>query len=283
MATPLGVEVFTVVTGPLRLLEENPKPIKADSYLTAAAAFQAGLEKQIEAFLKAGDKTPPAGDPPPQHDYFETNRKVSRAAAEVADVGRVAQVLERWGSVCAELPDAGLGAAYAMRFKRTVEFLHATLPRRTFTTLAGGIQPTEPPSLEMSPFWRALEAIEDPRVLMRDMREHVLVSDQVEATKQLYPEIYAVMTGAMLQGMAERRTADQGWEPTLRQGQQIETLLLTSRLSPDLAAELQERARLAEQAQRSEEQQGSRSGGGSSDPGDRAQDYQTSTQRVSYR
>jgi hypothetical protein len=277
MATPLGVEIFTVVTGPLRLLEDTPQPIAAGSYEDDAAKFQAEIEAGILAFLKA-DKPKPNGDPPPDHDYQDVNKRVSKAAAQLGAGTSLGPRL----AVTAQLPDPMLGVQYNQQFDRTVKFLHGTLPRRTYTTLAGGIQNVEPPSLELSPFWRAYEAILDPRVLLRDLGEHILVSDQTEVTRQNYPQIYALMTGAMLKGMADRKTADLDWEPTLRQAQQIETLLLVSRLDPELAAELQERARQAEQAQRSEEQQ--QSGPGGADPGDKAAtDYQTSTQRVSYR
>lgn len=279
MATPLGVEIFTVVTGPLRLLEDQPKPIAPGSYERQAADFQEGIERELKAFLDA-DKPKADGSPPPTRDYFETNRRVSAAAALLGDLGQLPQVIARQAALCAQLPDPGLGGQYVMQFHRAIRFLHATLPRRQITTLAGGIQPVEPPSLEMSPFWRAYEAVKDPRVLLRDMREHILISDQTEVTKQLYPEIYATMAGALLNGMAERRARDAKWEPTIRQAQQIETLLLVSRLDPELAAELQARGAMAEQSERAEEQ--AQSGG--SDPGDKAaQDYQTSTQRVSFR
>jgi hypothetical protein len=276
MATPLGVEIFSVVTGPLRLMEDNPKPIKPDSYQKESARFQAEIAKGVRAFLKAPEAKP-AGDEPPYFDYFETNRKVSKAFAQIGQEG----TLEARLPITAQLPDPLLGAQYSLQFDKVVAFLQNTLPRRTYTTLGGGIQNAEPPALEMSPFWRAWEVVNDPRVLLRDLGEHILVTDQVEVTKQLYPEIYGEYTKAMLEGMEEQRTASADWEPTMGQAQQIEVMLLISRFDPNLAAELQERARQAEVQERTEEK-------GQPALSDQAaskavENQQTPTQRVSYR
>jgi hypothetical protein len=50
------------------------------------------------------------------------------------------------------------------------------------------------------------------------------------------------MTQQMLNAMGERKAKDKEYEPAGWQEQQIETLLQISRVSPDLAAELQARA-----------------------------------------
>src|SRR5215213_6163495 len=100
MATPLGLEIFTVVTGPLRLLDAQPKPIAAGSYQAKSASFQKEIDKTFRAFLKA-DSPEPDGEPPPEYDYFDTNSRVSRAFAMLADMTALRARL----SVTAELPD----------------------------------------------------------------------------------------------------------------------------------------------------------------------------------
>jgi hypothetical protein len=272
VATPLGIEILSVVTGPLRLLEDNPKPIQPREILKAAD-LQGRVAREIRDFLKQDD-TLPNGDEPREYDYLETNRKVSQAVP-----------LDRRVLVTSLLPKLDLGPSYLQQFDKVQPFLRDTLPRRSITTLTG-IQPVEPSDLELSPYWRAWEAVEDPFTVLRDLREGILVSDQVAVLEQIYPAIYAELTKAVLMAMADRKVKDDEWEPALWQEQQIETVLQVSRLSPELAAELQDRARRAEVAQRQEEAQPS--GPVSAGTGKGVQDktvdaYQTSTQRVAYR
>jgi hypothetical protein len=267
MATPLGQELLLIVTGPMRLLLPDPKPIDPAD-IDKTLEVEPEIQRAITAFVNA-DKAKPQGDEPVEHDYFGTLAMVS------ADVP-----LERSLQVT-QLLQPPLGAEYVMKFKPVHAFLRATLPKLAVTTLTG-IQKVEPSALELSPFWRAWETIEDPRVLLRDLQEHILVSDQVEVLKQLFPEVYGLMTKAMLAALAERKTKEPDWEPTLQQGQQAETLLQISRLSPELAAELQQLATGAERAQQAED--AAPAGPKRGDLRDKSADaYQTSTQRIGFR
>lgn len=242
MATPLGIELLLIATGPLRLLNPKAKPIRRQE-MDGAADFEKSVSRNLRAFLEL-EKHSTQEEEPEERDYFDTLELVSQ------DVP-----LERRMAVCSELPDPMVAGEYSVRFDQLHRFLRDTIPRRSYVTLTGP-KSSEPSGCELSAYWRAWEVVEDPRVVLRDMREGILVSDQVTAVKQLYPMVYAVLTMETIRALAEAKSKskDPDWEPAGWQEQQIETLLQISRLSPDLAAELQARARMNEQTERAKEQ-----------------------------
>lgn len=234
-----------MVTGPLRILEKNPKPITLKD-LHRAVDVEPSIGKAMRAFLDQ-EKPKPLGEEPEEHDYQET--------LDLLTAQRSAQEeLERRTLITSQLPEPMVAGEYSTFCDKVVGFLARNLPRRNYVTLTGHHQ-GEPSGCEMSAFWRAWEAIEDPRILLRDMSEGILVSDQVAVAREQYPMLYAVMTQQALLAMADRKAKDEDYEPAGWQERQIETLLQVSRLSPELAAELQARANRTESAQRAEETQ----------------------------
>lgn len=270
MATPLGVEIFSVLAGPLRLLEPSPAPLDYDAAKAAAGPFEREVAGEIRALL-AQSEDRPQGDEPPEHDY----------AAMLEAVAKVPP-LERRTAVTAGLPDVHLGVEYLAQFDRVYSFLQDAFPRRVVGTLTGD-QQVEPSQVELSQFWRVLESIEDPRVLLRDMRQGELCSDQVEMVETLYPNLYAFLCEQILSALAEKKAADNDWEPAHDVRRQLETILQVSPLDPNLAAQLQARARAADQAHEAAKGGKDSGGAGAPDLHDSTAQLQTPTQRISAR
>lgn len=267
MATPLGVELLAIVTGPLRMLEPTPKPITLPEVAKAADVEQR-VARDMRAWMKQA--APQAqGEEPAERDYFATLKALSK---QVDLPARLA--------VTSLLPDPRTRAEYLAQFDRAQRFLKDVCPRRSYTTLTGQ-HPAEPSGLELSAFWRAYEAVEDPRVLLRDMREAILVSDQVAVVRQLYPMFYAVMTREALVALAEAKAkGGEDWEPPGWQEEQLEKLLDISRMDPEDMADLQDRLRAADLEDRAETSGQART----VELQDKTADaYQTATQRRALR
>lgn len=235
MATPLGVELLSIVTGPLRMLTST-KPIEPRE-VVKAADVEGKISRAIRSWLK--QEEPSEGAEPPEREYLGTLQLLSKEVP-----------LETRLQTTSLLPP-DLGVQYNQQFDRTQKFLRDNIPRRSIITLTGQ-QMVEPSDLELSTFWRAWEAANDPRALLKDMEQGDLVSDQVAVAKQLYPSTYDAMTLAMIAAIMAEKGRDEEWEPADWQEQQIETLLQISRVSPETMMDLHARLRAADMQDRAE-------------------------------
>jgi hypothetical protein len=240
MATPLGVEFFTAVAGPLRLLDPKIKPLGPKD-VVKAADVEARIEKELRLFLKA--KSLPEGDEPEMRDYMATLETLSSIDA--------LSTVERRSTLTAGLPDPALGLQYLEQCDKVTAYLNEALPRETWPTLTGD-KPVEPSLLEQSRFWRAWEIAEDPLVVLRDLREGILVDDQIEVLTALWPLTYQEMIRLLLVAMADAASASEKWEVPFEVERQLETFMQISRLSDDLVGQLQGRARAAEQQEQAQ-------------------------------
>ena len=276
MATPLGVELFTAVAGPLRLLDAKLKPI-GPAEKEKAAETTTKIERELRGFL-AG-KVREQGEEPPERDYFATLELLASLPVTEGPGGLPAYGdADRRATLTAEAGDPSLALQYLQQCDKVITFLNEALPRERWATLTGE-EAVEPSRLEQSRFWRAWEIAEDPLVVLRDLREGIVVDDQVEVMKKLWPLTYAEMTSKLLDLMSEYKAKNPKWDVDYSKERQVETFLQISRLDPDLVAQLQSRARAVEANAQRERSAGGGQAGLDGDAGR----LQTSTQRVAQR
>ncbi len=236
MVTPLGAEAFTATAGALLLLDKKPKPL-TDKQVIASTAVIERIPRDMRTWL-SNERLKPQGEEPAQLDYFDTLKTLSSAAADLHAQIPSPEALAKRQRLIGQLSNHDVGAAYLSQSNRCIDFLNRLMPRAQWATLTGPV-PCLPGNIELSRFWRAYEIAGDPLVVIRDLDEGILVSDQVHVLTQLWPELYKEITKAIIMAISDLKARDDKWDVPFAKERQVETILQVSRVSPDFQAKLQ--------------------------------------------
>lgn len=238
-----AAEALAAVTGIQVLLDETPKPVGMTQG-REAMALPKRLEEELRAFLlQTKHETQKVEFP--AIDYMETLAKLSRPIEQ-----------SQREALMSEFEDPALALAYVGVLERGVAWLLQQLPRRMRPSFTGDV-PVEPAHTEMSLFGRQWQVAADPLQVVRDMREGILVTDQVDALQALFPEVAALIADTTLRLLAklaaEQGTPEKPWEPDWCVQKGLFTLLQMSPVDPQFAAQLQQGAKKAEANQAAQE------------------------------
>ncbi len=228
----LAAEALAAVTGPSRILEGGPAVSPAEG--KRAVDLPGKMVDALKRFL-ARSEFEFQDDVEPHPDYFATLKRLSAYVP----------LEKRQPYVVASLPllqgfeDQAMGLAYAGVLDKQANWLKEQIPRAAEMSLWGD-RPLEPSRIELGTWWRTWEVAGDPMTVLRDLAEGILVTDQVMTVQNCYPALYDALKMTLLEQLAERRAADEEWEPPLRKQRQLEVLLNISAVSPEFAKELQD-------------------------------------------
>lgn len=237
MDKTLAAEALLGVSGIARLLDEKPKAInQADA--RRAAALPERIAADLKDFLSGSALTKA-----PRETYkFPYNERATEIVEADNDVDN------RLQGALADASDTDLTYSYSTLARAALIYLREHIPPRTVPTFGGDV-PVEPGIFETYGARRVFRAVDDPMTIMEDLRAGTLVSDQVQAMKDNYPGLYKMVTDLLVDAIADRQVKDPKWQPSWRKRNALETLLQLSRVSPELAAELQQRAKEARDRQ----------------------------------
>lgn len=96
-------------------------------------------------------------------------------------------------------------AAVQQKIAANVDFLATRAPRPPNTGLYGPDKSWKPGDAEMSRFQRYFEAVNDPRVMLRDFAAGTLAPETVETVRTLYPNFFAKTVQGITQYMGEKQ------------------------------------------------------------------------------
>lgn len=239
MDKTLPAEALLAVSGVARLLDKTPKPIgQADARRAAQLPERIGTD--LREFLVGADLKKDVSEP----GKFPYNKRAA-AIVEADD-----DIEDRLMAALNDVADQDLSEAYSTTARAALIYLREKIPPRTVPTF-GGDEPVEPGLFETFAARRVFRAVDEPMTVFDDLRSGILVSDQVQAFRDTYPKLYAMATDLLVDAMAGRMAKDEHWQPTWRKRIVLETFLQVSRVSPELATELQQRAKEARDQQQS--------------------------------
>jgi hypothetical protein len=237
MDKTLAAEALLAVSGIARLLDKEPKAIgQADA--RRAAALPERIATDLKEFLSGAALTKPSSEA-----YkFPYNERATEIIEADNDVDA------RLQGALADASDQDLVYSYSTLARAALGYLREHIQPRTSPTFGGDI-PIEPGIFETYGARRVFRAVDDPMTIMEDLRSGTIVSDQVQAMIDVYPGLYKMVTDLLVDAIADRQVKDSKWQPSWRKRNALETLLQLSRVSPELAAELQQRAKEARDKQ----------------------------------
>lgn len=231
MDKTLPAEALLAVTGIARLLDDKPKAItRADA--TRAIKLPAELADWFRSYLSDSALAKPASENI-TFDYNETAKELIEAEHDIE---------ARQSAAMDKATDIDLARDYATVSREAIGYLRSKIEPRLIPSFLGDVA-VNPGRHETYCARRIYLAVDDPMgTVIGDLRRGCLVSDQVQTFKDVYPELYGVTVDTLVDALAERKAKSNAWTVPWLKRAQLETLMQISRLSPELAAELQQRA-----------------------------------------
>lgn len=199
-ASPLAAEALAAVTGVTPFLERKPRPV-TPTQGARAEKLPERSERLLRRFLK-GPEFQRQETELPAFDYFEALDMLTQPID-----------LDAMTALLANMEDHDLMLAFLDVLQRGRAFLEAEIPRVVETRLFGP-KNLEPDDYSLARFRRQWQAVNAPEVVLGDLAEGTLVSDQVEALEAVYPALLAAWRQQVQALGAELVAEDEDWAPT---------------------------------------------------------------------
>lgn len=184
----LPSEALVAVTGLFPDAPLGPKDGKA------AAALPKEWKAAVDEFLD--QKRPARFKRPPKADHAKTWEKLAAGI----DPDEIA-------TATAALASDQLTGEYQVTLSNAREYLKARWPVLTLDSIP---EPTllPPGQVEMGRAETLLEALNNPTVILDDMRSNALTYPQADALRSVYPNLFAMLKAQVWEGMQARRAKD---------------------------------------------------------------------------
>jgi hypothetical protein len=155
-----------------------------DAIERGSQAQSDAIRKSAESFIRAPAGAKSASPKLPRDDFEE----------RVKSLEKLVRAPE---SVFESLPPEFLGGApstvggMGAKLQAAAQFLHSKAPRSPWAGKPEALQqPWQPSEADKARWYRYIEAVEDPSVVLKRMEEGQLAKEHVEALQTLYPRIY---------------------------------------------------------------------------------------------
>jgi hypothetical protein len=256
-ANVLG-EALLAAIGVDALLSPEPLRVTAETR-REAGKLGATIRKDLRRFLTAAEFD--RDRPLPAFKY----REALELLTEQLDASHIAEKLGALKDEAEKMAlDVAAGAALA--------YLRQLLPRRARQTSTGP-QTVDPNMADLSAFRRAHAVVNRPLLVLEDLNEGALASDQMDAIAAVYPSIYDVIRQEVFLALADIKAKRPRFELSTKKDKQLQVLLQTRTWNAELARDMQKAFAEVEAA--------AQSGGGGAPSGPSPMD--TPTRRIEAR
>lgn len=186
------------------------------------------LGKQIRALLAAFLASPKRAplQPDPPFDFDEVTKLLDESGTE-----------PQLQALRAAVP-GDLGDAVKNQATKTILALREQIPRTVHQDVMGTKQ-TPGTDMDVARFARSWAVATDPLIVLRDLCEGSLTSDQVEAFATYWPQLYAAAKDAVIDGLTDMRTARPKWELEPRRDALLRKFMGLEPVNTEVAADFQ--------------------------------------------
>lgn len=198
-------EALLAVTGVSAALAPGPLPLTVKTLGKAApAALDRAARRRLRRFLAARGSWPEFFALPP----FDYDLVLDTLPPLVPDSRATLAFLTE---NVAEFPSQILAESYMGALGRAVGYLQARFPIAQRESVMGA-RNVPPADLKIAPFRRALAVADNPLRVLDNLVGGILVADEVETMKALYPTLYAAVRYAVLELVVARKSDAPRWE-----------------------------------------------------------------------
>lgn len=134
--------------------------------------------------------------------------------------------------------DHDLAGGFLVIAQRNIPYLQSILPIRVEQTQAQKVN-YDPSDTEIARFRRAFNVADDPMVVLADLENGTLVSDQIRHLGVLYPDMLALVKAQLGNAMAEALGRKKSWKLPWRKERLVQVVYGTDTMSRALQQELQ--------------------------------------------
>jgi hypothetical protein len=220
----LTAEAVVSVCGVFRALGKNPKA-PSEAELKRSGRLEEDVAKRARELVAMSKPSAQMG-PPETPDYREIHKKLT---AKI-DGGGLSDMLV---DVSPELQPA-----CAMVWSNAVIYLDSILPKRIEETMIGP-RLNDPSKGELAELAWALRIANTHLIVFDLMADGLLIGPEVGHITSMFPDIHALVCGAIQNALAERSAEDKEWQPPWWLQKQICTLLGVSPVSSSLLADIE--------------------------------------------
>lgn len=192
-----------------------------------AEALPGQIGKLVRAFLAQAEPADP--DKLPPFDYHHVRALLDGMETDAPELAR---------ALFSAIPDPTFAQDLADAATRLAHMLRAKMPRRVRSTVSGDT-PEIPCDTDVARFARTWAVACDPLIVLRDLGEQTISTDQARDLEAYYPDLFALAKRAVVDGLIAVKAKRPRWELDGPRERALRILLGSPAHDLGLAADLQ--------------------------------------------
>jgi len=134
----------------------------------------------------------------------ERYNKIRTTVADLSTPAAMSQAIEQMSGDSQNMPEIKL--AIGMRIQTATQYLTSNIPADPLAAFAVGPQKSywKPSDMEVAKFLRKAEAVDNPVQVINRLGDGTVTKDEVDAIKNVHPEIYNQLQGSIINAIMEK-------------------------------------------------------------------------------